>query len=73
MSVDPDELLALPPDEKLRLVEMLWDNLGEATEPIPLPGWVEREAARRRDELVADPSMGVDHEETWRKIDDRNG
>ena len=45
----PSELLALPADEKLRLVEMLWDNLGESTEPIPLPGWVAEEAARRRD------------------------
>jgi len=73
MSIDPNELLALPTDEKLRLVELLWDNLGESADPIPLPGWVEQEAARRREELTADPSIGISHEETWRRIERRNG
>ena len=73
MSVDPDELLNLPPDEKLRLVELLWDNLGDSTDPIPLPVWVVQEAVRRRDEMIADPSIGIEHNEVWRRINERNG
>ena len=73
MSIDPNDLLALPADEKLRLVELLWDNLGDATDPIPLPDWVDCEATRRRDELTADPSIGIDHDEAWRRIERRNG
>lgn len=46
MSIDADELRALPSAEKMRLVEMLWDDLGESTEPIPLPDWVDREGNR---------------------------
>ena len=72
MSIDADELRSLPLGEKLRLIEMLWDDLGESTEPIPLPDWVDREASRRRDEM-RDPSFGLSHEETWQRIDRRNG
>ena len=72
MSIDTDELRSLPAAEKMRIVEMLWDDLGEATTPIPLPDWVDREAARRRDEM-RDPSFGISHEEAWRRIDERNG
>jgi hypothetical protein len=41
--------------EKLRIIEMLWDNLGASTEPIPLPEWAIREGVRRRDEMIGDP------------------
>jgi len=72
MSIDADELRSLPVAEKMRIVEMLWDDLGEATSPIPLPDWVDREAVRRRDEM-RDSSFGVSHDEAWRRIEERNG
>ena len=72
MSIDVNELRALPNDEKLRIVELLWDDLGDSTATIPLPEWVAREVARRRDEM-RDPSFGISHEETWRRIANRNG
>jgi hypothetical protein len=72
MSIDVNALRSLAPSEKLRLVEMLWDDLGGSTESIPLPDWVDREAARRRDEM-RNPSVGLSHDETWRRIEQRNG
>jgi hypothetical protein len=72
MPIDTDELRALPPAEELRLVELLWDDLGDSTAPIPLPDWVDREATRRRDEM-RDPTLGPGHDETWRRIERRNG
>lgn len=72
MSIDSDALHSLPIAEKLRIVEMLWDDLGESTAQIPLPDWVDQEASRRRDEM-RDSSVGVSHEETWRRITERNG
>ena len=72
MSIDTDELRSLPAAEKMRIVEMLWDDLGQATSPIPLPDWVNREAVRRRDEM-RDPSFGISHDEAWRRIEERNG
>ena len=56
MAIDTDELRALPAAEKLRLVEWLWDDLCDSTEPIPLPEWVGREAARRLEEM-RDPDL----------------
>lgn len=72
MSIDLNALHALPVAEKLRIVETLWDDLGKSNEPIPLPEWVDQEAARRREEM-RDPSVGLSHEEVWRRIDNRNG
>jgi putative addiction module component (TIGR02574 family) len=71
MAIDTDELRALPAAEKLRLVEWLWDDLCDSTEPIPLPEWVGREAARRLEEM-RDPDFGLSHEEVWMRIDERN-
>jgi putative addiction module component (TIGR02574 family) len=71
MSIDMNELYSLPAADKLRIVEKLWDNLGESTAEIPLPEWVTREVARRRDEM-RDPSFGLSHEETWHRIANRN-
>ena len=72
MSIDMNELHSLPAADKLRIVEMLWDDLGESTAEIPLPEWVAREAIRRREEMC-NPSFGLSHEETWRRIANRNG
>jgi hypothetical protein len=72
MSIDVNALHSLPDAEKLRIVEMLWDDLGQASASIPLPEWVDREAARRREEM-RDPAFGVSHEEAWRRIAQRNG
>ncbi|MEX0725464.1 MAG: addiction module protein [Planctomycetaceae bacterium] len=73
MSIDTDQLRALPAAEKIRIIEMLWDDLGDAATPIPLPDWIEEEAIRRIKEMDNDPSIGLDHDEVWRRIDRRNG
>ena len=72
MSIDANELRSLPNVEKLRLVEILWDDLGGSTAAIPLPDWLDREAARRREEM-RDPSVGISHDEAWRRIESCNG
>ena len=72
MSIDTNELRALPAAEKLRLIGWLWDELDDSTEPIPIPEWVRQEAARRLVEM-RDPEFGLSHEEVWERIDRRNG
>lgn len=72
MSIDTNDLRVLPAAEKLRLVQWLWDNLGESSEPIPVPEWVERETKRRMEEM-RDPEFGLSHEEVWKRIDGQNG
>jgi putative addiction module component (TIGR02574 family) len=64
----------LGPAEKLRLVEQIWDDLAAEESPLPLPDWAVAEAARRRDEMLADPKLGSTDEAVWKRINDsRNG
>lgn len=73
MSIDTDAILALPVAEKLKLVELIWDDLGQATEKLPLPAWVVQEGVRRREELKQNPSIALTHDEIWKRIHERNG
>lgn len=74
MDIYPDTIRDLGPAEKLRLVEQIWDDLAAEDAPIPLPDWAVTEAARRRDEMLADPNLGSTHDQVWERIyDSRNG
>lgn len=69
MSIEYKDLKSLPVEEKLRLVEMLWDDIGASDEPIVLHPWQTGEASRRAEELKRDPSVGISREELWRRVD----
>jgi putative addiction module component (TIGR02574 family) len=74
MDIYADSIQNLPTAERLRLVEQIWDGLSSNAQPLPLPEWAISESKRRRDELLADPALGLSHDEMWRKIDEtRNG
>lgn len=63
-----ESLRTLPPDEKLAIVTQLWNDLA-ASAPLALPPDEFAEMQRRRDELLADPSIAIDAEEVWRRVD----
>ena len=42
-----EEILRLPPDERLRLVEDIWDSLAEESARVPVPDWHRAELDRR--------------------------
>lgn len=69
MSIDITKLVNLPMDEKLQIVELLWDDIGASKEPIALHPWQFNEARRRRNDLKSDPSMALDRDELWRRVD----
>ena len=69
MSVDINELRNLTVAEKLRLVELLWDDIGASNEPIVLHAWQFEEATRRAEQLRSDPSTTIDRDELWRQVD----
>jgi putative addiction module component (TIGR02574 family) len=71
--VNTNELLALPPAEQLRIIELLWDKFGEDPASIPLPSWIADEGQRRFDELKSNLSIALDHETVWARIEKRNG
>ena len=62
-------LYNLPTTEKLKLVTQLWDDIAASGEPLVVPTEVKSEAARRASEMKATPSIGIDDEELWRRVD----
>ena len=42
-----DAILQLSPDERLRLVEDVWDSLAEVSDRVPVPDWHRAELDRR--------------------------
>lgn len=71
MDIYTDSIQNLPAVERLRLVEQIWDGLSSETTPIPLPEWAVSEARRRRDEMIANPKLGVSHDEVWKRINEK--
>jgi hypothetical protein len=72
MSIDIATLRGLPVADKLRLVTHLWDDIARENRPILVPPDVLSEATRRSDELAADPSLAIDDDELWRRVDGSN-
>ncbi|GAB5406775.1 MAG: hypothetical protein Aurels2KO_50060 [Aureliella sp.] len=66
--ITPD-LSGLPVSEKLKIVTQLWNDIAASPDPIIVPPEVVREASRRSAELDADPSIAIDDDELWRRVD----
>ena len=58
------EILNLPPEERLRLVEAIWDSLAEVPESIPVPEDLREELDRRLESYYRNPESA----RPWREI-----
>ena len=45
-----DEILDLPAEDRLQLVEKIWDSLAVSAESIPVPDWHQAELDHRLDD-----------------------
>ena len=61
---DLSELLQLPVDQRLQLVEAIWDSLVEVPEAVPVSDQVREELDRRLAAYYEDPSSA----RPWRDI-----
>jgi len=64
-----DEILKLPPEERLKLLEEIWDSL--SPDDVPVPDWHKEELDRRLDH--PEPGPGLSWEEVRAKLHDRQG
>lgn len=62
------EILALPVNERIRLIEAIWDSISAVPEALPLTQWQREELDRRLAELEADPESGASLEEVFARI-----
>jgi putative addiction module component (TIGR02574 family) len=51
------EILELPPAERLRLVEEIWDSLAVSAESVPVPDWHQAELDRRLDDPAEEATI----------------
>jgi len=61
---DYPEIQALSTEEKLRLVEELWNDVASNPEVVPVPEWIKEELDRRKAAHEADPSSA----RTWEEV-----
>jgi len=62
------EILALPVEERVKLVDAIWDSISSIPEALPLTEWQRDELDRRLAEFEADPEAGSTLEEVFARI-----
>ena len=62
------EILALPVQERVRLVGAIRDSISSVPEALPLTQWQREELDRRLAEFEADPEAGSTLEEIFARI-----
>jgi putative addiction module component (TIGR02574 family) len=55
-----NEILQMPVDERLKLVEDIWDSIAVAPEAVPVPDWHRDELDRRLDGASPGPNVSWD-------------
>lgn len=73
MSTQISALLELSPDEKLDIIEALWESLNQSPELIPLPEWQKRELDRRQAAYELNPEPLLTWEEVQANILEKYG
>jgi putative addiction module component (TIGR02574 family) len=64
---------SLPIDDKLRLLEEMWDDVASCNVPLSIPEGTREEVARRAAESDRDPDALITTEELWRRVDENRG
>ena len=62
------DILGLPIDERIRLVEEIWDSIAEVPEAVPLTEAQKEELDRRLAEYEANPAEGAPWAEVRARI-----
>lgn len=60
-----DEILRLPAEQRLRLVEDIWDSLAASPESVPLPEWHSAELDSRLDDPTEEAEL------SWEDVQSR--
>lgn len=65
------DIARLSPDERLELIEELWESLSDTPENVPVTGLQRAELDRRLDELDRDGPVGIPWDEVYSRIRSR--
>ena len=70
MDTSLEQIQRLPIADRLRLVEQIWDGIGQSDEPLIVRDWHKNEARKRAAELDADPNHAITRDELWKRVGD---
>ena len=73
MDTSTVSLFDLSPSEKLQLVEDLWDDLAADPSAVAVQDWQKEELARRKANLMNNPTSGLAWDEVKRRVRSRHG
>jgi len=73
MNINNTSVFNLSPSEKLQLVEDLWDDLAASPSDIPIHEWQKEELARRKANLMSNPTSGLSWSEVKQRVRSRYG
>ena len=65
------DIAALSPEERLELLEEIWDSLSATPEAVPMTQPQREELDRRLDELDSEGPVGIPWDEVYRRLRDR--
>ena len=71
MSTPRVDIKKLTPEERLRLIEELWESLSQDPSGVPVTQAQRDELDRRLDELEADGAVGIPWDEVLTRIRER--
>ena len=72
MAIPALNLSSLSPEEKLRLLEEVWESLAADPAQVPLVEWQRRELDRRLDEVDREGATGIPWERVLNEIEGRS-
>ena len=67
------DIANLSTEERLELLEQIWDSLSATPDAIPMTPAQREELDRRLDELDAEGPSGIPWEEVYRRLRERRG
>jgi putative addiction module component (TIGR02574 family) len=62
------DLSKMTVNEKLDLINKIWDTITPEQPPMPVPEWLKKELDRRHEEFLRDPSQAIDWKEAKAQI-----
>ncbi|CAD7853239.1 MAG: hypothetical protein [Olavius algarvensis Gamma 1 endosymbiont] len=67
-TISVSDLAEIPIDQRIRLVEDLWDSITESIEEIEIPAWHKTELEKRLREYDLNPNEGAPWSEVKKRI-----
>jgi putative addiction module component (TIGR02574 family) len=66
--IKTDDIKAMTVEQRLDLIERIWDTLAETPEAIPVPDWHRRVLEERQQAFEEDPDAGASWDEAVGRI-----